>query len=105
VDIKAGMTFAVDAAAGLCLSCGSSFISLTPAGIFIQGPLLMLNSGGAPISAKAARPADAAPVPEVTKAESVSIAESPPVKPATQRPRAGALADAARSGAPFAAAA
>lgn len=104
VDIKSGMTLAMDAAGGLCMSCGGSFISLTPAGIFIQAPLIMLNSGGAPINAKAARPAKARAVQKASQAEAISMAESPPVKPATQRPKAGALADAARTGAPFAAA-
>lgn len=104
IDIKSGMTIAVDASTGLCLQCGASFISLTPAGIFIQAPQIMMNSGGAPVAAKPARPAKAKTVNKASDAAEISVAESPPVKPATQQPRAGSLADAARSGAPFAAA-
>lgn len=104
MDLKSGMTIAMDASAGLSLRCGSSFISLTPAGIFIQGPMVMLNTGGSPLTAKAARPGKAKAVQKASKADAISMDESPPVKPATQQPRAGALADAARTGAPFAAA-
>ncbi|WP_194721739.1 type VI secretion system Vgr family protein [Noviherbaspirillum malthae] len=104
IDIKSGMTLALDADAGLSLRCGASFISMTPAGIFIQGPLLMLNSGGAPVTAKPARPGKPKAVKQAADAAGISIAEGPPVRPATQQPRAGSLADAARSGTPFAAA-
>lgn len=104
IDIKSGMTIALDADAGICLRCGSSFISLTPAGIFIQGAQIMLNSGGAPVAAKPARPAKPKAVNRATSASEISVADSPPVKPSTQQPRAGSLANAARTGAPFAAA-
>ncbi|WP_334189554.1 type VI secretion system Vgr family protein [Noviherbaspirillum sp.] len=104
VDIKSGMSVALDAGTGVCLRCGSSFISLTPAGIFIQGPQVMINSGGAPVAAKPARPARPKAVNKAPDADAIAVAESPPVKPATQQPRAGSLANAARAGAPFAAA-
>ncbi|HZW19952.1 type VI secretion system Vgr family protein [Noviherbaspirillum sp.] len=102
VDLKSGMTIAMDASAGLSLRCGGSFISLTPAGIFIQAPMLMLNSGGSALNAKAARPAKAKPVQKPGEAGAISVADSPPVVPATRQPRAGSLADAARTGSPFA---
>jgi type VI secretion system secreted protein VgrG len=35
----------------ICLTCGASFIKLTPAAIFITGPLVNINSGGASSSA------------------------------------------------------
>lgn len=103
-DLKAGLKIAIDAGVGLSLRCGSSFISLTPAGIFIQGTMVMLNSGGASLNASEARPAQAKSVQKAADAKSISVDQSPPVVPATQRPRAGALADAARTGSPIAAA-
>jgi len=102
VDVQSGMTIAIHAGSGLSLQCGASFISLTPAGIFIQGPMLMLNSGGSALSAKAARPAKAKAVQKAAQAQAIKVADSPPVTPATLSPRAGALADAARTGAAFA---
>jgi type VI secretion system secreted protein VgrG len=102
VDVKSGMTLALNAQTGLTISCGSSFISLTPAGIFIQGPLVAVQSGGAPLAAKAANPATPRAAQKAADAGAISIAESPPVKPATQQRQAGSLADAARSGSAFA---
>jgi type VI secretion system secreted protein VgrG len=32
----------------ICLKCGPSFIKLTPAGIWINGPMVYVNSGGTP---------------------------------------------------------
>lgn len=104
VDIRSGMTLAMEATSGLSLRCGSSFISLTPAGIFLQGPLVMLNSGGSPLAAKTARPGKAKAVPSAARADAITLADSPPIQPATRRPLAGGLADAARSGSPFVAA-
>ena len=101
IDLKSGTAAVIDAAAGITLKCGSSFISLTPAGIFIQGATLMLNSGGAPLQAQAANPGTPAALQKQAEAGEIAIAASPPVRPATLKPKAGALADAARTGAPF----
>jgi type VI secretion system secreted protein VgrG len=35
----------------ICLNAGSSFIKLGPDGIYLSGPMIYLNSGGAPLSA------------------------------------------------------
>ncbi|MGA8658071.1 MAG: type VI secretion system tip protein TssI/VgrG [Chthoniobacterales bacterium] len=37
----------IEALEEICLTCGPSFIKLTPAGIFVTGPLVNINSGGA----------------------------------------------------------
>ena len=45
-----GMTVVIEGLVGLTLKCGASSININPAGIQIIGlPLLMINSGGAPL--------------------------------------------------------
>ena len=45
-----GMTVVIEGLMGITLKSGASFISITPAGIQIVGvPMLLLNSGGAPL--------------------------------------------------------
>ena len=43
------MNVVIEAGMNLCLSAGGGFISIGPAGIAIQGTLVMINSGGAPV--------------------------------------------------------
>ncbi|ARP83345.1 hypothetical protein CAL12_22690 [Bordetella genomosp. 8] len=47
VHVKAGATLVLEAAAMLSLKVGDSFVSVTPAGVQISGPMVLLNSGGA----------------------------------------------------------
>jgi type VI secretion system secreted protein VgrG len=42
-----GMQVVIESSTGLTLKCGGNFITLLPAGVFIQGTLVMINSGGA----------------------------------------------------------
>ncbi len=49
-----GTSVVVEAASGLTIKAGGSFITLNPGGVFISGPMIMLNSGGAPLSAAGA---------------------------------------------------
>jgi type VI secretion system secreted protein VgrG len=37
----------IESSSGLTLKCGGNFITLLPAGVFIQGTMVMINSGGA----------------------------------------------------------
>jgi type VI secretion system secreted protein VgrG len=43
------MTTVLQGTTGLTISCGGSFITLSPAGVFIVGPMVMINSGGSPL--------------------------------------------------------
>jgi type VI secretion system secreted protein VgrG len=52
-SFKAGERVVIEADIEICLTCGPSFIQLTPAGIFINGPMVYVNSGGASSSADA----------------------------------------------------
>jgi type VI secretion system secreted protein VgrG len=56
VHVKGGASVVVEASAMLTLKCGSSFITITPAGVQVSGPLVGLNSGGAAGSAPGGSP-------------------------------------------------
>jgi len=43
---KAGMTVLIEAGTEMCLKCGANFIQMSPAGIFISGTMVFINSGG-----------------------------------------------------------
>jgi len=47
VHIKAGMTAVIEAGVQLTLKVGGNYISVTPAGVAIQGTMVLINSGGA----------------------------------------------------------
>ena len=56
VHIKGGASVVIEASALLTLKCGGSFITLSPAGVQVSGPLVGLNSGGAAGSAPGGSP-------------------------------------------------
>jgi type VI secretion system secreted protein VgrG len=55
VHIKSGATIVLEAGAGITLKVGGSYVSITPAGVSIQGPMVMINSGGAALSGSGLR--------------------------------------------------
>jgi type VI secretion system secreted protein VgrG len=57
VHVKAGMTLVVEAGTQLTFKVGGNFIDINPAGVFIQGTMVMINSGGAPGVGAGANPA------------------------------------------------
>ncbi|OVZ65507.1 hypothetical protein CDO46_06055 [Pigmentiphaga sp. NML030171] len=52
--LKAGMNVVLEAGAKLSLKVGGSFIDISAGGIYIQAPMVMINSGGGPASGSAA---------------------------------------------------
>ncbi len=48
IHLKTGMTVVIEAGLQLTLKVGSNFIDINPAGVFINGMLVMINTGGAP---------------------------------------------------------
>ena len=56
VHIKGGMNVVIEAGMNLCLSAAGGFISIGPAGVAIQGTLVMINSGGAKIPGSPGNP-------------------------------------------------
>jgi type VI secretion system secreted protein VgrG len=45
-NVKSGMV-KIEGTTNACIKCGGSFIMLTPSGVFISGPTVFINSGGA----------------------------------------------------------
>lgn len=48
-----GMNVVIEGMTGLTIKVGGSFITLNPGGVFISGPMVMINSGGAALSGTA----------------------------------------------------
>lgn len=56
IHVKAGMTLVLEAGVQLSLKVGGNFIDINPAGVFIQGTMVMINSGGAAGAGPGAKP-------------------------------------------------
>jgi type VI secretion system secreted protein VgrG len=56
IHIKAGMTLILEAGTQLSLKVGGNFIDIGPAGVSIQGTMVMINSGGAAGEGAGAQP-------------------------------------------------
>jgi len=105
VHIKGGMNVVVEAGVGLTLKVGGNFVTINPAGVQIQGTMVLINSGGAALSGpgiKDANPKDPEePIKTDPGEKSTMLSQGPPVPPRTYSPQAAALKAAAQSGAPF----
>ncbi|MEP7337335.1 MAG: type VI secretion system tip protein TssI/VgrG [Acidobacteriota bacterium] len=105
IHLKAGVNLVVEAGTTLTLKVGGNFININPAGVFIQGTMVMLNSGGAAGSGSGASPEVPKDAKEADHADPGQKAAMPPakkpVKPLTYSPGALVLKQAARSGMPF----
>jgi type VI secretion system secreted protein VgrG len=56
IHLKAGATIVLEASARISLKVGGSFIDINPGGVFIQGSMVMVNSGGSAGSGSGASP-------------------------------------------------
>jgi len=56
IHLNAGVAAVIEAGVELSIKAGGSSIDITPAGVFITGPFVFLNSGSAPASAPDASP-------------------------------------------------
>ncbi|TCT25977.1 type VI secretion system secreted protein VgrG [Thermomonas haemolytica] len=99
IDLKAGVNLVAEAGAMISLKAGSSSIVLGPAGIFITGSMVMINSGGSALSAQKAKKAEKADKPKAPEEAAKSSAGK--VNDPTQQLQAKALRSAARQGQPF----
>jgi type VI secretion system secreted protein VgrG len=59
IHIKSGMTVVIEAGLQLTLKVGSNFVDIGPAGVSIQGTMVMINSGGAAGSGTGSSPESA----------------------------------------------
>jgi type VI secretion system secreted protein VgrG len=105
IHLKAGVNLVIESGMTLTLKVGGNFINLNQAGIFIQGTMVMINSGGVAGSGSGASPEAPKDPKEADKADPGAKPEMPkpktPVKPKTYSPGALALKQAAQSGMPF----
>jgi type VI secretion system secreted protein VgrG len=105
IHLKAGMTAVIEAGVQLSLKVGGNFIDINPAGVFIQGTMVLINSGGAagsgagcsPEAPKSPKAADTA-----ESGQKVEAAEPSPPPPPPSSPGSGASAmqNAAAGGQP-----
>ena len=116
IHLKAGMNVVIEAGATLTLKVGGNFVNINPGGVFIQGTMVMINSGGSAGSGSGASPAVPKPPQEADKAdpgEQAALAtaaafSATKFKPQTlsaqanpPSPQATALKEAAKTGVPF----
>jgi type VI secretion system secreted protein VgrG len=109
MHLKAGMTMVLEAGVSLTLKVGGNFININPAGVFVSGTLVMINSGGAAGTGSGASPVP----PEEAQAAHGSYGGSstaPPkkykptpykYKPSAWKPQSRMFQQAAESGTPF----
>ncbi len=105
---KAGMTVSIEAGAQLTIKGGGSFITLDPSGVSIVGPMIKINSGGAPVPCVPTAPARAEPpdlpaenvfAADTAKSGQISTTGNQAASLAT--PAAVVLKQAAQDGTPF----
>ncbi len=111
IHLKAGMNLVIESGVTLTLKVGGNFVNLNPAGVFIQGTMVMINSGGAAGSGSGSSPQGPKDPAEADKAKPGQLSHlSPPAPPAPVKvrlkptkfgPAAAVLQLAAQSGAPF----
>jgi len=105
VHLKAGMNVVIESGVALTLKVGGNFININPEGVFIQGNLVMINSGGAAgtgagvLPATPKLPQDA----DLAKPGMKGMLPKPPgpPKPVHWSPQAVALKQAHENGTPF----
>ena len=67
IHLKAGVKVVIEAGAQLSLKGPGGFIDIGPGGVYIQGTMVNINSGGAPASGSGAHPASPEDATETTK--------------------------------------
>jgi type VI secretion system secreted protein VgrG len=103
---KAGMTISLEAGVQLTIKAGASFISLDPSGVTIQGPMVKVNSGGAPGPCSPISPAPPElpdlPSDKIVAAATASSGQSSAQSSAgVVTPAARVLKQASKNGTPF----
>lgn len=128
IDIKAGLSAVIEAGMSMTIKAGAGWITLGPAGVCISGPMVKINSGGAPSPATppVIRPADPPEAPsepkdpwvadsakagevstasaqedKIAKAKTDSVKVSKRIPSEMRNPKAAVLKQAAESGVPF----
>jgi type VI secretion system secreted protein VgrG len=105
IHLKSGMTLTVETGTNLTLKVGGNFININPAGIFIKGMMVMINSGGAAGSGSGSNPT----APQMPKEADTAnpgdrikqMPPPPPAPPVSFSQQARALQNSAKEGTPF----
>ena len=108
VHIKGGMTVVVEGGMQLSLKVGGNFIDINPAGVFIQGTMVMINSGGAagagsgssPTSPAAPEAPDAPKEAKEAADDKAGQTDEPP-QPSSYSASAQVMQTAGKDGTPF----
>ncbi|MFO7912906.1 MAG: type VI secretion system tip protein VgrG [Desulfotignum sp.] len=103
VHIKGGMKVIIEAGMQLSLKTAGSFIDIGPAGVYITGPLVNINSGGAAGSGSGCSPESPKEPEEADVTSPGSLSDLPGTTPIEMGviPQAAAFQEAAASGVPF----
>jgi type VI secretion system secreted protein VgrG len=90
VHVKGGMTVVIEAGTQLSLKVGGNFVDISPAGVTIQGTMVMINSGGAPGSGSGCSPGSPKTPDEAGSAQAGQVDQSG-AGPTAEKKRADAL--------------
>lgn len=109
IHLKAGVNLVVESGTNLTLKVGGNFINLNPAGVFITGTMVFINSGGSAGSGAGSSPQAPKDPQEATTAEPGEISQTPSPESYTPdkygaetiSPAARAMRQAAQNGTPF----
>lgn len=99
IHLKSGALVTIDAGTSLTLKVGGSYININSGGVFIEGPMVMINSGGAAGFGSGVQLKT--PQKAVLNNAGADIQGRParPVRPAFNGAKAGAMAGSASAGA------
>jgi type VI secretion system secreted protein VgrG len=111
IHLKAGMNLVIESGTNLTLKVGGNFININPAGVFIKGTMVFINSGGSAGSGAGASPQAPKNPTEADKADPGELTTVSPPQPPKRKsysfgstpvsPAAAVLKAAAQTGAPF----
>jgi type VI secretion system secreted protein VgrG len=116
IHLKSGMNLVIETGTTLTLKVGGNFININPAGIFIKGTMVFINSGGSAGSGAGSSPQAPKDPTEADKADPGEMTTVSPPQPLTRAsyswsstqvspvaisPAAAVLKAAAQTGAPF----
>jgi type VI secretion system secreted protein VgrG len=107
VHLKSGMKIVLESGVQVSLKVGGNFIDIGPAGIFIKGTMVMVNSGGSAGSGSGASPLAVKAAKDAMTSAGGTAAAKPvaPTPPTAFSPKASSFMVAAATAAPFVAAA
>ncbi|MGZ5119426.1 MAG: bacteriophage T4 gp5 trimerization domain-containing protein, partial [Burkholderiales bacterium] len=113
IHLKAGTNLVIECGTSLTLKVGGNFVNLNASGVYIQGTMVYINSGGAAGAGSGCSPEAPTAPQEADKAEPGEKLEAPKtlvppdpnpsasMQPASSSSQSTALKEAAKSGVPF----